>query len=289
MATSPSPMFDPVGYYRWLQQSQGQGTSTPPPRSILGANADAASGFANVGEQNYSDMTAELAKRRAYLEAIARGDQSISREQLRQGLAGTVGQLRSQVAGASPGNAGMAALQASNNIGRAGATMSGQAALAGLQERRDAEQALAALSLGQRGQDVNVALGSRGNAITGYTNQIQPKGPSFWDKVLGAGVGLGGAALMSDKRLKTDIEDGDKASTRLLEGLKAHVYRYKDEKYGKGKQIGILAQDLERVAPQAVINTPEGKAVDPGKLAGALAAALPTMHARIKKLEKGRK
>ena len=59
-----------------------------------------------------------------------------------------------------------------------------------------------------------------------------------------------------------------------------------DDKHGKGEQIGILAQDLEKAGlKQAVIDTPEGKKVDTSKLSGALAAATASMHQRIKALE----
>lgn len=309
-----------VGYgnpmFNWMQQVAQQQTPNPfanavggasgfgqsgDPRSMLGGQADQAGGFANTAEQNYNNMTAESQATRDFLGRLMRGENSLAAEQLRQGLQQTTGQLRSQAAAASPANAGMAALQASNNIGRAGSAMAGNAAMAGIAERNAAAQALGQMQLGARGQDVNAALGSRGNAITGYQGQIKPPQPSWWERGLGALTGLGGAALsnpslfgggnngntaQSDRRSKTDIADGKKDSERLLEGLRAYTYRYKDEdKHGKGRRTGIMAQDVERVAPHAVIDTPEGKKVHGAHLATALAAALPGMHERIKKLE----
>lgn len=276
-------------------QQYGNPRPTQDPRDLLMGQAGQAGAFADQAQQNYGNMTAEGQATRDYLARLMRGENSLSAEQLRQGLQQTTGQLRSQAAAASPGNSGMAALQASNNIGRAGAAMSGNAAMAGIAERNAAANALGQMQLGFRGQDVNAALGSRGNAIQGYTGAIEPPQPSFFDKLLGAGVGLGSAGLLSrgngntaqsDRRSKTDITDGGKDSERLLEGLKAYTYRYKDEeKHGKGRRTGIMAQDVERVAPHAVIDTPEGKKVHGAHLATALAAALPGMHARIKKLE----
>lgn len=272
--------MSPSGF-RWVDEQP----SAPGPRQQLMGQAGAAGGFADQAQQNYGNMTAESQATRDYLAGLMRGENSLSAEQLRQGLQQNLAAQRSQAAGAAPQNAAMAARTAAMNMGRLGAGMSGQAAMAGIAERNAAAGQLGQMQLGARGQDVNAAIGSRGNAIQGYGNAIEPKGPSMWDKLLGAGVGLGGAALMSDERLKTDIKDGGKDATRLLDGLKAYTYRYKDEKYGKGKQVGVMAQDLEKVAPQAVVDTREGKAVDSAKLAGALAAALPTMHDRIKKLE----
>lgn len=169
------------------------------PRRMLQGQAGSAGAFADQAQQNYGNMTAESQATRDYLAGLMRGDNSLAKEQFRQMLGQTTGQLRSQAAAASPQNAGMAALQASNNIGRTGAAMSGNAAMAGIAERNAAANALGQMQLGMRGQDVNAALGSRGNAITGYAGAIKPPEPSFWDKLLGAGVGLGGAYLMGRK------------------------------------------------------------------------------------------
>lgn len=238
--------------------------------------------FGGTGERNYNDITAESQGTRDYLGRLMRGEDSVSAEQLRQGLQQNLAAQRSFAAGAAPRNAGMAARTAAMNMGRMGSGLAGQQALAGIAERNAAANALGGMQTAFRGQDVNAAL-------QGYQGAIKPPEASTWDKLLGAGVGLGTAALMSDERLKTDIKDGDKDSERLLNGLKAYTYRYKDEKYGKGKQLGVMAQSVEKVLPQAVIETREGKALDGAKLAGALAAALPGMHDRIKKLEANRK
>lgn len=157
--------------------------------------AAGAGNFAGQGEADFGQMTAETAARRRYLENVASGQHSISAEQLRQGLQQNMAQQRSMAAGASPGNAPMAARQAAMNMGRASSGMAGQAVTAGLQERRDAEAALARMLLEQRGQDANVGLGGRQTAINGYSAFSQPKGPSTFDKFLGLAAGLGGAAL----------------------------------------------------------------------------------------------
>ena len=58
----------------------------------------------------------------------------------------------------------MAARTAAMNMGRMSTGLAGQQALAGLQERQQAQKALSDLIMQQRGQDMQVALGSRQNA-----------------------------------------------------------------------------------------------------------------------------
>lgn len=286
--TTPYNPGSGLTYQQWVAQ-QLAGMSGPPKPTAKQGLMDAAANagqFANTAQGNYNNLTAEGQATRDYLASIMRGDNSVSKEQLRQGLQQTVGGLRSQAAAASPANSGMAALQASNNIGHAGAAMAGNAALAGIQERNAAANALGQMQLGYRGQDVNAALGAQGNQIQGYGAVLnQPHQPSWWERGLSAIGGGAGIHALSDKRSKTDIEDGDKDANALLDGLKAYTYRYKDEANGKGRRTGIMAQDLQRVAPHAVVDTPQGKQVHGAHLATALAAGLASVHKRLKAVE----
>ena len=242
--------------------------------------------FARTGEAGYGNMTAEMAKDREAMRRLAAGQDSLSREQLRQGTQQNIAAQQSMAASASPQNAVMAARTGMNNANRANIGMSGQAAMAGIAERQAAQQALNQMNLGQREQDINVGLGSRQNQMTGLgaNRPKDPKQPSTRDKILaGAGYGL---SLFSDERLKTDVVDGDAAAKRALEALGAKVYRYKDPKYGAGKQLGTMAQALERAGlKQAVIDTDEGKAIDVGKLTGANTAMLASLAKRVAKVE----
>lgn len=62
--------------------------------------------------------------------------------------------------------------------------------------------------------------------------------------------GLGAAAMMkySDIRLKQDI----KLIGKFANGLNAYEYEYKDAKYGSGKHIGVMAQEVMHDYPHAV-------------------------------------
>lgn len=65
--------------------------------------------------------------------------------------------------------------------------------------------------------------------------------------LIGQGAGVGVAALLSDERLKTDIEPISKTDLdELRSTLKAYKFKYKSEKYGEGNWIGVMAQDLEK-------------------------------------------
>src|SRR3990167_304652 len=256
-------------------------------RQWLNETASAANSFADQGQAGYGAMTAEAQAAREAMRRRAMGQDSLSREQLRQGLQQNMSAQRSMAASASPLNASMAALQAAQTMGRQGAGMSGQAATAGIQERAQAEQALAQMIMQQRQQDSNVALGSRSNAITGYGDPKAEK--TWWEKYGPAATGALTLAA-SDRRLKTDIEDGDAKARKATDGLKAYSYKYRDQKYGGGKQFGPMAQDLEKAGlGHAVIDTPSGKMVHGAKLALSNTAMVAALGKRLAALEKGRK
>lgn len=160
-------------------------------KQLLEEQAAAAGGFADYGEGGFKSLGTAADDVRMMLQQHATGAQSFSGEQLRQGLGQQLSQQRSFAAGmGSP----MAARTAANNMGRASYGMSGQAALAGIAERQAFAKALADATLQQRQQELQAALGSRQNALTGYGagNPFTPT-PSLSDKLLGAGAQIGSA------------------------------------------------------------------------------------------------
>lgn len=253
----------------------------------LQGQAGQAGDFANQAQGNYNNMTQQGMQSINDLRDLANGKNSVSAEQLRQGLQQNLATQRSMAAGANPQNAAMAARNAAMNMNRSAYGMTGQQAVAGLQERNQATQNLAQLLGTMRGQDVNAALGSRGNAINGYgANAFGQQAPSLvqqYGPAVQSGLQM---AAMSDRRLKRDIEDGGKDADRAMEGLKAYRFRYRDEKHGKGSRVGIMAQDAERAGlGHAVIETPEGKALHAGHLSASNAAMISRLAERLGKLE----
>jgi hypothetical protein len=254
----------------------------------LRENVDAASAFAQQGQRGFGATGREAVGARDYLRQIAEGQNSVSAEQLRQGLQQNLATQRSMAASASPANAAMAARTAAMQGARLGYGMSGQQALAGLQERQQAQQMLNEMILRQRQQELEAALGARGQAIQGLTGATS-KPTKSWMEQYGPAIAGAAGLVASDKRLKEDIEDADDESRRVIDGLKAYSFRYRDEKHGKGKQLGVMAQDLESAGlGHAVLDTPEGKLVHGAKLATSNTAMIAALGRRLAKLERER-
>lgn len=265
----------------------GESAEQAAQRNQLEEHSKRAGMFADQNQGTFSALGPEANAQRDFLRRQASGQNSISAEQLRQGLQQNLAGQRSMAAGASPANAGMAARTAAIQSGRLGGGMAGQQALAGLQERQQANQALTSSIMGQRQQDLQAALGSRQNAVAGL-GAFKPQGN---ESELGAATGLIGGALsfLSDRRVKRDIKSGRKDADDAIKGLRAYVYQYKDQGHGKGPRLGIMAQDLEKVGlKHAVMETPEGKAVHGGHLTASNTAMIARLGERLSQLERGK-
>lgn len=168
--------------------------STKQQREDLNQQGRSASDFAAWGEQGFHSTGREGADVREILRRQAMGQDSVTREMLRQGLQQNLSAQRSMAAGASPNNAAMAARTAAMQMGRLGAGMSGQAALAGMQERQAATKAWMDAVNAARQQEMQVALGSRQNAISGYGG-VKPEGTTLekYQPIINAGIGALGA------------------------------------------------------------------------------------------------
>ena len=133
------------------------------PNNDLTAQSRAAGFFANRAQQGYGNLGTEGDQLRAQIA----GRPSVSAEQLRQGLQQQYGMQQSMAASARPGSAPMAARSAMLNAGRASTAMSGQAAVARMQEQQMRDQQLAQMIANQRQQELQAALGARGQSIQG--------------------------------------------------------------------------------------------------------------------------
>lgn len=133
--------------------------------------------------------------------------------------------------------------------------------------------------------------GSAGNGYGSVPN-LGASGNDPWGKLAG---GHGSFTLptlpppptMSDQTAKTKIDGGEYQVQSFLDAIKAHSYEYKDAKHGVGRFISPMAQELEKteVGKSAIIETPEGKMVDYGRLGGISLAALADLHQRVKRIE----
>jgi hypothetical protein len=103
------------------------------------------------------------------------------------------------------------------------------------------------------------AIGTLGSlALAPFTGGMSLAGLGAMGALGGAGAMAsralplaGGIGIMSDRRLKTDIE---KIGERE-DGLGVYVYRYL---WSPVRYIGVMAQEVLKVKPEAVIHTPSG-------------------------------
>jgi hypothetical protein len=137
-----------------------------------------ATGYEQRGEQ--IDTLADQ------MRARAEGRESITGLQLAQALANAQAQQAAMQASARPGQQGMAARMASQQASKLGSEAAGQSALARMTEQDRARQALAALLLAARGQDVGAFQSTKDLGGTGQ--QLLKMGSSM----LGLGATTGG-------------------------------------------------------------------------------------------------
>lgn len=122
------------------------------------------------------------------------------------------------------------------------------------------------------GADILGATQMGYNAQMGNFNAQQAAQQSMNSGLMGLGGTLGAAAIMapaaSDIRMKENII----AIGTLPNGLPFYQFEYKpefrdDPFAGHGKHIGVMAQEVEEIMPEAVITRPDGyKMVDYAKL-----------------------
>lgn len=126
--------------------------------------------------------------------------------------------------------------------------------------------------------------GGVAGAYGNQADQFRAEGDATTN-LIGSGIQAGGLwASKSDENAKTDIEEIDMED--LMDSLTATKYRYKNPKDGKGPQIGVMAQDVEKKAPGLVFKGPDGdKMIDNGKSVGPLFAGLADLNKRLKKVE----
>lgn len=134
----------------------------------VGAESRKASAFGDRGDERFGQLGTEGDALRRQLRDQASGRVSLSAEQLRQGLQQSLAGQQAMAASARPANAAMAARTAAIQGGRAASGLAGQQATAGIMERQAAQQSLGNFLNAQRGQELQAAMGGRGQAMGGY-------------------------------------------------------------------------------------------------------------------------
>ena len=106
------------------------------------------------------------------------------------------------------------------------------------------------------GPDILGATQAGYNAQLAGANAQNAANQSFTSGLMGLGGTLGAAAIMSDIRTKKNIvKIGE-----MPNGLNVYEFEYKDEfkEHGQGKQIGVMAQEVEKLFPEAIIVGSDG-------------------------------
>ncbi len=130
---------------------------------------------------------------------------------------------------------------------------------------------------------------------TPYTPAMNTTGSSEGNEGLlntafgqGVGQGVGSAASKSDRTDKEAIEEFD--SRDFLDNLNAYIFEYKDKEVdGKGKHIGIMAQELENteLGKRFVVEVAGSKYIDYQRMSGLLLGCIVDMNTRLRRLENG--
>lgn len=95
-----------------------------------------------------------------------------------------------------------------------------------------------------------------GARLNNYNSQMAAR-----NNIMGGLFGLGAARIMaSDRRVKTNVS---RIGTRP-DGLGVYAYEYV---WGGGRRIGVMADEVEAIYPEAVLDIGGIKAVDYGRLA----------------------
>jgi hypothetical protein len=241
----------------------------------------------------------------AYGAAMAGQGPSIAQQQLAAGnQANTVTQMG--MAAQTRGGSMASQARSAAGIGAAGAMAGNRDAAMLRASEIDAARAgyanqantMAGMSAGQLGQNADLAtqwgLGQRGMDLEAL-KQKQDHNLAIADRIVGAAggaaqMGMMGASMFSDERLKTDMRPADEDAADVLASLRPTGYRYKSERHGptKDETLGITAQDLlkTKVGRRLVREVEgEGLAVDmPGSVSLLLAGSA-GLEKRMRKLE----
>ena len=119
----------------------------------------------------------------------------------------------------------------------------------------------------------------------------RPQGPSQSQQLMQTVATVAPmVAAFSDRGLKKNIKkakDKDLMNPKEIDGflndLYAYEYNYKDSNHGAGKQVGVMAQDLEKtqLGKQMVEDTPEGKQINAAKGLGLAMASQARLNQRL--------
>jgi hypothetical protein len=237
---------------------------------------------------------------------------SVAEQQLRIGQSQAMQDAKALAASSrtNPQAAMRAAIQSQNTTQ---AQANAQASLLRAQEQSQARQALMSAASQIRsadqssvGQATQLQLGSSGaaldaqqaraniasdiyaQAMSGDTQRALAREQTRAQKQANTMSAVGqGIQAASDKRLKTNVRQGDDLAEAFLESLSSKLYSYKDSP--NVDKLGVMAQDMEKspMGKNAVVKNAEGmRFIDTEDATSALLASVANLHGRLKKVER---
>lgn len=93
--------------------------------------------------------------------------------------------------------------------------------------------------------------------------------------------------VVSDERAKKNIQPGDSATEDMLSNLASAIFEYKNKGNGEGRQLGVMAQDLEKskLGKEMVDEEDGTKYIDFKKGMSSILSAQANLHKRLSQLE----
>lgn len=307
--------------YKQIQGPQQYGYATNALGKFAQQDAPQVQG-SQLNTANINQSRAGLNNTANNLSAIASGQQQGAGQiAVNRQVGQAQAQQAAQAQSARGGNSALAMRNAARNQADLGLAGAGQAAQAQQTDQLTANQQLAGIYGGMYGQDASVAaqnaqlaqqaqlanqqstLQQRNLALGAYNQQLgwdqaqtnadiarvqaQQNAKGGFGDFAGAIGGIIGN--FSDVRLKNNVADGQGQAMQAVNSLAPLTYAYNDQSMGQGPQLGTTAQDLERAGlAHTVIDTPQGKMVDGGKLSTANTAMIAALGNRLAMLENSR-
>lgn len=133
---------------------------------------------------------------------------------------------------------------------------------------------------GVQAPDVQGNIWNQYNAQMNAYNQRQQQNNSMWSGIGSIVGGLGSAALLSDKRLKTDVKPADKILDRV-EKIPIKSWRYKPGIDDGSRHVGPMAQDFK-----GFFGLGNGTTIPMVDAAGVNMAATQALAKKVKRLER---
>lgn len=297
---APSAQIDPSqqGQFRDLQMQQ----------------ANRLSAIAGGQQMGPGEMAAQRAAQQAYAQQVGMANMQRGAGAPGAGLAAARNQVT--IAGNAAGQGAQAALsdqQSANaqltnalNAGR-GTDVGLATSQAGLNQQTNMQQGqmdqtakLANLDaqLRQTGMDDQARLaylaqltGMDANQLQAQIGayQAQSKAPGAIGAITSAAGPIAAiASMFSDERLKKNVSDARSEIDEMLDALSPKSYDYKDERHGKGRRAGIMAQDMLKstAGRRLVDDTPDGLMLDVNKTLSAVLASSARLNERLRNMEK---